>query len=789
MMITVVGKSVGRIKHRPDGYLESFDLSGIITRRFLFASLGVPITTLFHVIAVHSIFAGQIIWHNGSIIHEAIEYSIGVLICFPLMIGLATFMAGIAWLEPRLTPTRRYFTLYVCAILGANLMFALTDLGKETFAIEISFAVMTGMAFVFPHAVLIGGLQFLANASIILQYALWAHTDITAYFAVPALSFATVLVLTVRSVSQTKMNALVEQTREQAQLLNTLVRNGPHYFLVQDQDYKVVEMSEAFARDMFGASADEMIGHDVLDFRMWDPEGVERILEARKKYAPKLEDGKLIDQEYSTRTFDGKLLHLKAKYIHTQTDADAVYRYVVLQDQTDAKNTNEKLQRQAYIDTLTGLRNRPAFLDGFSGKPEMRDMNYCLFMCRVDHLAMVNQAYSIQVGDTYLKSLSKMLLGELGDNGVIYRLSDDVFMIAEQWKGETNALDFAERLKDLVGTFTIYANGYSVRQSISIGIAKLAINQDLNEALNLCQRALDAAHKKGKSQIQIANDNFIRLLDAQGAFITQKDVETALENNEFQFSMQPVIDLRTAGVENVDVKLTWKRADKEHLSFDVYRSPFLETVMKRRHDDIFSLMVSDVLTSALGANSKRVYWHSRSRVVEHRSVVQYIAQEFQKYPSIKIVLTLAAKNLLARTSRATVINNLHYLREMGVSIALDVDNLDDFNVLQITQLPIDEVVLSGKVVEDITNDRRVQERITPITKLLREFDIEIAATNISTKGQLKVVVELGIAHCSGDLFAPSVAHSAYSDLIQSLNIEPLLDDAPNIVSIRDFSAD
>jgi EAL domain-containing protein (putative c-di-GMP-specific phosphodiesterase class I) len=83
----------------------------------------------------------------------------------------------------------------------------------------------------------------------------------------------------------------------------------------------------------------------------------------------------------------------------------------------------------------------------------------------------------------------------------------------------------------------------------------------------------------------------------------------------------------------------------------------------------------------------------------------------------------------------------------------------------------------------------VQERITPITKLLREFDIKIAATNISTKGQLKVVVELGIAHCSGDLFAPSVAHSAYSDLIQSLNIEPLLDDAPNIVSIRDFSAD
>ena len=69
------------------------------------------------------------------------------------------------------------------------------------------------------------------------------------------------------------MNTLVQQTQQQGELLNTFVRNGPHYFLVQDQDYKLIEISEAFARDMFGATADEMIGHDVLDFRTWDPEG------------------------------------------------------------------------------------------------------------------------------------------------------------------------------------------------------------------------------------------------------------------------------------------------------------------------------------------------------------------------------------------------------------------------------------------------------------------------------------------------------------------------------------
>ena len=162
----------------------------------------------------------------------------------------------------------RYFVLYVAAAVILNLVFALTDVGKSTFAIEISFTIMTAVGFIFPHAILIGALQLIATTSIVLQYALWQHTDITTYFVIPALSLTTIMLFSVRTLSQVKMNTLVQQTQQQGALLNTFVRNGPHYFLVQDQDYKLIEISEAFARDMFDATADEMIGHDVLDFRI-----------------------------------------------------------------------------------------------------------------------------------------------------------------------------------------------------------------------------------------------------------------------------------------------------------------------------------------------------------------------------------------------------------------------------------------------------------------------------------------------------------------------------------------
>ena len=782
----LLGKSVMQVKHGPDGYINNLDISKVVTLRFLFALITLPVLTIALLYAT-DIFTNGFHWQNPVLLGELRDYTIGIIAFIPFGIGTAIYMTGAPWLEPRLQPVRRYIVLYVAAAVILNLVFALTDAGKSTFAIEISFALWSVASFILPHAILIGALQLITACSILLQYTLWQHTDITAYFVISAISFATIILCAVRTLSQVKMNTLVFQTQQQGELLNTFVRNGPHYFLVQDQDYKLIEISEAFARDMFDATADEMIGHDVLDFRTWDPEGVERIRNARINFAPELTGGDIVSQEYSTKTFDGKLLHLKANYIHTQTPTGDVHRYVVVQDRTDVVNANEKLRQQAYIDALTGLRNRPALLDDFSDDPELRDKDYGLFMCRIDSLSSINEAYSNQVGDTYLKSLSDLLRNEMGDDAAVYRLGGDVFMIVQKWDEETQSLEFAETLQELVGGFTINVDGHTVRQSITIGIAKLPANQDFNTALNLCQRALDAARVAGESQIQIANSKFISVLDAQGAFVTQRDVEDALENGEFNYIMQPMIDLRTATIAGVDAKVNWQRAADEHLSFDAYRDQFLEIVMKQSHDDTLATMAQELLKSAVMAKSPCVYWHTRSRLLENNAIMHRIAQGFGKHPAVSMALAFPAKSLLARTTRSTVVNNLHHLRDAGVTVAIDATNLDDINVLQIAQLPIDEIILSGTIIEDISSDRRMQDRIAPIVELLRKFDIKIAAANVKTQAQLQTAAGLGIGYCSGDIFAQAVPPHQYPTLAQTLEIETLVSEANNIVTFRDFT--
>jgi hypothetical protein len=157
----LLGTSLMRVKHGPDGYIDTFDVSLILTRRFIFAVLTLPIVTI-TLLAAASFFMGDFHWQNPVLLGELRDYTIGIIAFIPFGIGTAIYMTGGPWLEPRLRPVRRYIVLYVSAAVILNLVFALTDAGKSTFAIEISFVLWSVANFILPHAILIGTLQLIA---------------------------------------------------------------------------------------------------------------------------------------------------------------------------------------------------------------------------------------------------------------------------------------------------------------------------------------------------------------------------------------------------------------------------------------------------------------------------------------------------------------------------------------------------------------------------------------------------------------------------------------------------
>ena len=78
--VTFVGKSLMRVKHGPDGYIDTFDISLILTRRFLIAVLTWPIVTIALLEAASflwAIFIGKTLffWVNCVITQLVLSHS------------------------------------------------------------------------------------------------------------------------------------------------------------------------------------------------------------------------------------------------------------------------------------------------------------------------------------------------------------------------------------------------------------------------------------------------------------------------------------------------------------------------------------------------------------------------------------------------------------------------------------------------------------------------------------------------------------------------------------------
>jgi len=725
----------------PDGFVADGTVSKVLTWRFFAAFASIPLT-VGGVIVVNNWIGSQFNVQPMDMADQLRVIAVGIIICVPAGLGIALFMQGAPWLEPRLTPIRRYITVYLLALILLNLIFALTPAGQSTFAIEVCGAILIAIAFVFPHAILIGTLQLLANTSILLQYALWQHTDITAYVVIPMLAFATIMLMTARTSSQSRMNTLIHKTQEQGILLNTFVRNGPHYFLVEDENYKILEISEAFAQDILGTTADQAIGSDLLTLRNWDADTI-RDTQIRRR----IEDQQINNSDTMTHFVeiarrDGKPLQLRARVHPIHSKDGHIDRRIVFEDLTELQTLNRELRERAYIDPLTRVSNRLAFLSHYAAP---RQKNYILLLVHLDSLRTINSAYSTEIGDLFLKSFARQMERTIESGDRLFRLSGETFVIVTEMTDAQQTEQNADRIHQALNAFELPFDGTTVHSDVSIGIVEFADHQNLDDVMNLCDLTIQETRKRGGSVIVNADANFIRLLDSQGAFFTLRDIEQGLNTNQFYYRMRPIVDLRAATVCAVDITLQWRRAENEHIPKSTYFPLLTEYLATPARFSKLAQMWPTFSNAASIAGDTQLYLHTGPRLGENLWIQKYFMTELQRLKGQFGVTLACPGDTFFRMKRPNVLKNLHQLRDIGAKIALDVQTLEVVSFLDIVKHPIDEIILNGTLIEDITNDHRLQE-------------------------QAQIVVNLGIEKCMGDYFAPDAPACDYAGFRNTLTL-------------------
>lgn len=180
------------------------------------------------------------------------------------------------------------------------------------------------------------------------------------------------------------------------------------------------------------------------------------------------------------------------------------------------RNSYQQSLSMAITDELTGLYNRhylnPHLENLFNESVTNRKALSVLIM-DMDHFKSVNDTYGHDVGDAFLKHLSKLLRDIARSSDLVARFGGEEFMVLLPETDGKAAYDAAERIRKTVESSPFVINeatGESRQQTISLGVSTLKIVDGVPspastvDMLKAADTALYQAKHNGRNRVEVA---------------------------------------------------------------------------------------------------------------------------------------------------------------------------------------------------------------------------------------------------------------------------------------------
>ena len=203
----------------------------------------------------------------------------------------------------------------------------------------------------------------------------------------------------------------------------------------------------------------------------------------------------------------------------SEKDMDLVMM-LSLQSATAIENARlyTKTVELANTDELTGLSNRRVFMDELNrevSRARRYNLAFSLLMIDIDHFKWINDSHGHPAGDAVLKSLAKILKGQVRQVDIAARYGGEEFAIILPETSIDGARIVGERIRSAVANSPFSINNEKkVGVTVSIGIACFPqCAQSIELLIERADQALYTAKKEGRNRVFLYRETLIAVLE------------------------------------------------------------------------------------------------------------------------------------------------------------------------------------------------------------------------------------------------------------------------------------
>lgn len=162
---------------------------------------------------------------------------------------------------------------------------------------------------------------------------------------------------------------------------------------------------------------------------------------------------------------------------------------------------NERLQKQAHTDTLTGLYNRRKTIEYLDSLLKTAESQISFCLCDIDFFKKVNDTYGHNIGDEVLKTLADTFRRELPKDSFISRWGGEEFLLIFPTLNGDEAYTALERLRQKIKAIVFDGGIETFSVSLTYGLVEYDYSSDLTALLKQADEKLYLGKESGRDRI------------------------------------------------------------------------------------------------------------------------------------------------------------------------------------------------------------------------------------------------------------------------------------------------
>jgi len=499
---------------------------------------------------------------------------------------------------------------------------------------------------------------------------------------------------------------------------------------------------------------------------------------AFKKFIRKADQDSEPEQFTAVRQ-DGSTLHVEMTISPVVIEGEQCTQ-VVVTDVSKRQAVENKLKYLSQHDPLTGLFGRHYFmreLNDAANKAKTSGARFVLFYFNVDRLTEINEKVGYAAGDRLLLKISKILSGLTATVGIASRLGGDEFTLLLP----ISSTDEVEQHETLVNkalkhvSFSESGDNYQCSCSIShieIDDKTVSSQKALSTVYNACSK--NKTYKtqdkpKVKETVNIESKKFADPSDQAW----EKRIKEALDKDLFELSYQPVVNLHNEAEEFYEVLLRMDEGGGNLITAGEFmpaaqRSGLMAAIDKWVLQQVVEALAnlhSDNRDTSLFVNiSKDTFLDKNISIFTKKAL-----QEAGVLPK-NLIIEIDDRDLMEYPKDGS--ETIRHFSGIGCEVSIDNFGTGLGTIDMLEKLPVNYLKLSGKALQDLTDNPKRQGIFQVMVDLGRVLGKKIVAKSVENAEALSFLYQKEVDFVQGYYFLENTGETdTSSDIDATLDSE------------------